>query len=62
MSTDLRALNQNVLKRRADWLSKLEGGYIILCYLPPIRLIILLSNVREAAALTSDSATSSKGL
>lgn len=35
---------------------------VILCYLPPIRLIILLSNVREAAALTSDSATSSKGL
>lgn len=30
MSTDLRALNQNVLKRRADWLSKLEGGYLVL--------------------------------
>lgn len=30
MSTDLRALNQNVLKRRADWLSKLEGGYPVL--------------------------------
>lgn len=30
VSTDLRALNQNVLKRRADWLSKLEGGYPVL--------------------------------
>ena len=43
---------------RSDWLSKLEGGYPVLFTFSSVNNII----VREAAALTSDSATSSNGL
>ena len=43
---------------RSDWLSKLEGGYPVLFTFSSVNNTI----VREAAALTSDSATSSNGL